>query len=57
MSIEVRQMTVKTSIVSPDKGTPEGASRPSGVPGVDMQQVLAACRQMVEEMLRERRER
>lgn len=57
MSIEVRQMTVKTRIVHASPGEAPGASTPQSAPAVDMQQLLEACRRMVAEMLRERRER
>lgn len=57
MTIEVRQMTVKTHIVPSGQGESSGPSTPRSAPVVDMQQLLEACRRMVAEMLRERRER
>jgi len=57
MTIEVRQMTVKTHVVPSSQGESSGASTPPGAPAVDMQQLLEACRRMLAEMLRERRER
>jgi len=58
MSLEVRQMIVKTSIVQ--RATPDNRAEPAhGRPlsTIEMRMVLEACRRMVSEMLRERRER
>jgi hypothetical protein len=58
MGLEVRQMIVKTSVVHRTTLN----ERPEQAPGqtlgtAEMRKVLAACRRVVLEMLRERRER
>lgn len=58
MSLEVRQMIVKTSIVQRSPLEDRSAApqhRP--LSATEMRKVLEACRRMVSEMLRERRER
>lgn len=58
MSIEVRQMIVKTSVVSrPALDEPAERQPLQQLPPDEMRKVLDACRRMVAEMLRERRER
>lgn len=58
MSLEVRQMIVKTSVVSRSAKN-EAADRPQSrqLAPSEMRKVLEACRRMVAEMLQERRER
>jgi hypothetical protein len=54
MAIEIKELIIKTNIVS-RPATPEGDSTPDQQ--AIKEEILAQCKQMVQTMLRERRER
>ncbi len=64
MSLEVRQLVLKATVAEDGDPAPDGAAAASAshrAPGLDpellKQEILAACRQWLQEALRQQRER
>jgi hypothetical protein len=58
MAIEIRELVIKTTIVERDGGAGNGAgAQASAPPPAFKEEILSACRQLIQNALRERGER